>query len=714
MNAFVNLPDGWANTISFTVFEKDPLDFLVTLDDDSPIMLLQRDINLLEWYCIVRTPLVQDSFELLLESNNIKYKITDVKTVFNGNTDKAIREIVNLDGKLTITSLQTDRIINLSTAFNTQLSDLRTDINNNTVTINNVSNQVDNNTDAITDLQNNAVKYLPDLLDVELGVPVETNDLLMYDGIKWTSGSNVNATRVTINEIAPTSANEATRKDYVDAAIASVTNTIGQPNGIVPLNNTGQIDPQFYNPSVMELKGVWDASLNNPLLVDGTGNIGDAYIVQVAGTQFTPPVNFSVGDLVLYCPCLTWKRVGGGAASTLVTSGNGTIVVNNTNPLIPVITTQQELTTTSNVIFNSATMTAPITNATQAATKAYVDTIASTKLDNVQSGNASTLSVTGGLTKTITTVTNQNNGLLAFGAGFSAANGRIPIGNGTSFTTSLVGGTPDEVVVTNGVGSITLSAPLIGKNTIPMSSFQVIRNPNLTPFATPINSFGSLTVTWSGTIPDGFDHMQAMIPAHNVCLQRWNNTSGAGWTALNYFAVRLEGGSWTGTGTLSNIRLGFTNTAGLQVMEDYSNAELSGGRLWTWTNSLRTDRIIYGRFVTAAGEWSYGTTAAGSRTGDTSDVTNNGDVLICYYNNQASSYAIEWRDSTAAYAVKSTISIASPHGTGTRANHLAQPAVPILSVNKKSSPGWNYKFLSFREMVSLGVAPPANSAPFFY
>lgn len=53
-------------------------------------------------------------------------------------------------------------------------------------------------------------------------------------------------------------------------------------------------------PDPMEYKGLWDASTNTPTLTDGTGDNGDVYQVTVAGTQFTPSIDFAVGDKAVY------------------------------------------------------------------------------------------------------------------------------------------------------------------------------------------------------------------------------------------------------------------------------------------------------------------------------------------------------------------------------------------------------------------------------
>jgi hypothetical protein len=69
----------------------------------------------------------------------------------------------------------------------------------------------------------------------------------------------------------------------------------------------------------MEYKGTWDASTNTPTLVNGTGNQGDVYLCNVAGTvNFgAGPIAFFVGDQVIYSGTI-WQRASG--ASGTVTS----------------------------------------------------------------------------------------------------------------------------------------------------------------------------------------------------------------------------------------------------------------------------------------------------------------------------------------------------------------------------------------------------------
>lgn len=67
------------------------------------------------------------------------------------------------------------------------------------------------------------------------------------------------------------------------------------------------------NPSVMDLLGQWNAATNTPTLVNGTGNTGDIYKCNFAGTANFGGVDivFNAGDLVMYDGAV-WDKVSSG------------------------------------------------------------------------------------------------------------------------------------------------------------------------------------------------------------------------------------------------------------------------------------------------------------------------------------------------------------------------------------------------------------------
>jgi hypothetical protein len=89
--------------------------------------------------------------------------------------------------------------------------------------------------------------------------------------------------------------------------------------GIPQLDVNGKILVSQLPNSVMEYKGTWSAATNTPTLANGTGNQGDVYLCNVAGTvDFgAGPIVFFVGDQVIYSGSI-WQRASG--ATGTVTS----------------------------------------------------------------------------------------------------------------------------------------------------------------------------------------------------------------------------------------------------------------------------------------------------------------------------------------------------------------------------------------------------------
>ncbi len=92
-------------------------------------------------------------------------------------------------------------------------------------------------------------------------------------------------------------------------------------NGVPRLDVNGKILVSQLPNSVMEYKGTWDAATNTPTLVNGTGNQGDVYLCNVAGTvDFgAGPIAFFVGDQVIYSGSI-WQRASG-ATGTVTSVG---------------------------------------------------------------------------------------------------------------------------------------------------------------------------------------------------------------------------------------------------------------------------------------------------------------------------------------------------------------------------------------------------------
>jgi len=91
---------------------------------------------------------------------------------------------------------------------------------------------------------------------------------------------------------------------------------INGSNGIPQLDSNGKILVSQLPNSVMEYLGTWNASTNTPTLANGTGNAGDVYLCNVAGTTNfgAGPITFYVGDQVIYSGSI-WQRASGATGS---------------------------------------------------------------------------------------------------------------------------------------------------------------------------------------------------------------------------------------------------------------------------------------------------------------------------------------------------------------------------------------------------------------
>ena len=103
----------------------------------------------------------------------------------------------------------------------------------------------------------------------------------------------------------------------------------GVSNGYASLDSTGKVPISQLPSSIMEYKGTWNASTNTPTLANGTGDTGDVYICNVAGTvNFgAGPITFAVGDYVIYSGSI-WQRSSGavGTVTSVAASITGNAI----------------------------------------------------------------------------------------------------------------------------------------------------------------------------------------------------------------------------------------------------------------------------------------------------------------------------------------------------------------------------------------------------
>lgn len=126
------------------------------------------------------------------------------------------------------------------------------------------------------------------------------------------------------------SAADKVRVDSIETlADGQITAQKGVAGGLATLDGGGKVPVSQLPTSVMEFKGVWDASTNTPTLSDGAGSVGDVYRVSVAGTQDlgSGSVTYGVGDLVILDASLIWRRSDSTDAVSSVNGFTGTVTL---------------------------------------------------------------------------------------------------------------------------------------------------------------------------------------------------------------------------------------------------------------------------------------------------------------------------------------------------------------------------------------------------
>jgi hypothetical protein len=86
----------------------------------------------------------------------------------------------------------------------------------------------------------------------------------------------------------------------------------GVSNGYASLDSSGKVPISQLPSSIMEYKGTWSAATNTPTLANGTGDTGDVYLCNAAGSvNFgAGAISFAVGDYVVYSGTI-WQRSSG-------------------------------------------------------------------------------------------------------------------------------------------------------------------------------------------------------------------------------------------------------------------------------------------------------------------------------------------------------------------------------------------------------------------
>lgn len=134
----------------------------------------------------------------------------------------------------------------------------------------------------------------------------------------------------------------------------------GVTNGLAELDGSGVVPLDQLPFSVLTYEGTWNATTNTPTLTAGVGDVGDIYIVSVAGTQDlgNGSILFSVGNMVIYNGA-TWDRVGAVVTATVTSVSSAdntwlTVANGTTTPVLTVVSAPKLATarTINNVSFD--------------------------------------------------------------------------------------------------------------------------------------------------------------------------------------------------------------------------------------------------------------------------------------------------------------------------------------------------------------------------
>jgi len=185
------------------------------------------------------------------------------------------------------------------------------------------------------------------------------------------------------NQIVVSAGAKVRNLDGVLTATSVVVSSVplGAANGVATLDSGGKVPVSQLPSSVVTYLGTWNAATNTPTLVNGTGDAGDMYICNVAGTvNFgAGPVTFAVGDWVLYGSG-TWQKSNGqnGTVTSVAASITGSAIGITGSPITTAGTLAFAFSGTSGQYINGAgnlvTFPTIITEAQRLITEVYNET----------------------------------------------------------------------------------------------------------------------------------------------------------------------------------------------------------------------------------------------------------------------------------------------------------------------------------------------------
>lgn len=190
---------------------------------------------------------------------------------------------------------------------------------------------INRTSELINDGENSTSRFVEEI-DLAEQVPDAVGNALVdtstidftYNDIANTITADVKPNSITATQLA----DNVNISEFVNDAGYELTSNKGIPNGYPSLDGGGKIPVNQLPNSVMEYKGIYDASTNTPILVNGTGNTGDVYRTTVAGAGVNG-LDFVVGDYATYNGTI-WEKAHSGADNVTSVFGRlGTVVAQN-------------------------------------------------------------------------------------------------------------------------------------------------------------------------------------------------------------------------------------------------------------------------------------------------------------------------------------------------------------------------------------------------
>ena len=153
-------------------------------------------------------------------------------------------------------------------------------------------------------------------------------------------------------------------KAKADSAIPNTEK--GAANGVATLDGSGRLPSSQLTQTALEYLGTWDANTNTPALADGIGDLGDFYIVSVAGSQDlgSGVIAFDVGDWVVYDGSLWERSPNSNAVDSvfgrvgIVTAQIGDYTTDQVNEALNLYYTEARVAANTSVASNTAKVSA--------------------------------------------------------------------------------------------------------------------------------------------------------------------------------------------------------------------------------------------------------------------------------------------------------------------------------------------------------------------